>query len=124
VAALRAARLDAAFLDRPADDLSGGEAQRMCVARTLLTRPRAVLFDEPTSSLDAASARAVEALATGLASAGTPVLWVTHELDQAQRLADHVMVVIDGRVAQAGDREAVLGHPTPAVRRFLAGGDA
>lgn len=107
---------------RPAADLSGGETQRMCLARTLLTRPRTVLFDEPTSALDPAAARAVERLATGLARRGTPVVWVSHDLGQVRRLADHVVVLLDGRVAQAGPSDEVLGRPVPAVRRFLAGG--
>lgn len=109
---------------RPAGELSGGEAQRMCLARTLLTRPAVLLFDEPTSALDPASARVVEQLATRLASAGTPIVWVSHDLDHLDRIADHLVVVIGGRVAQAGPYADVVGDPTAAVHRFLAGGTA
>lgn len=112
VAALESARLSAEFLDRSADDLSGGEAQRMCLARTLVTRPDALLMDEPTSALDPAARRGLERTAHRLADGGRPLVWVTHDLEQCRRLADEVVVLIAGRVA--GDRERA---------RFLAADD-
>jgi len=90
--------LDAGLLERGADDLSGGEAQRMCLARTLLTGPEVVLMDEATSALDVDARQNVECLACRLADEGTPVVWVTHDLDQAERLGDRVVVVVGGRV--------------------------
>jgi putative ABC transport system ATP-binding protein len=90
------------FLDRPADELSGGEAQRMCLARTLATAPEVLLMDEPTSSVDARSRRALEDMTQALARDGVPVVWVTHDLPQARRLADEVLVLAGGRVAYAG----------------------
>lgn len=108
--------------ERDAGALSGGEAQRMCLARTLMAEPEYVLFDEATSSLDPASALDIEALATGLAAAGTPSAWVTHDLDQMRRIAHHLVVVIDGHVVQQGDADAVLGSPVPSVAEFLMGG--
>jgi putative ABC transport system ATP-binding protein len=84
--------------DRQADDLSGGEAQRLCLARTLLTDPEVVLMDEVTSSLDVDARLTIETLARTLADGGTPVVWVTHDLDQAERLADRLIVVVDARV--------------------------
>jgi putative ABC transport system ATP-binding protein len=107
-AALRDARLDAAFLDRSADELSGGEAQRMCLARTLVTRPEALLMDEPTSALDPDARRGLERTAHRLATGGRPLVWVTHDLEQADRLADDVVVLIDGRLAGADDRARFL----------------
>lgn len=103
VAVLQRAGLSGDLLDRIADDLSGGEAQRMCIARTLLTGPEVVLMDEPTSSLDPANRRAIEVLARELAGAGLTVLWVTHDLAQAGRLADDVAVLVDGRNATADE---------------------
>ncbi len=107
-AALRDARLDAAYLDRSADELSGGEAQRMCLARTLVTRPEALLMDEPTSALDPEARRGLERTAHRLAEGGRTLVWVTHDLDQAGRLADDVLVLIGGRVASEDERARFL----------------
>ena len=85
------------FLDRTGDDLSGGEAQRVCIARALLTDPRVLLMDEPTASLDPASRRAVEELARDLASRGLAIAWVSHDHEQVGRLADHLVVLDRGR---------------------------
>jgi putative ABC transport system ATP-binding protein len=107
-AALRGAGLAAAFLDRSADELSGGEAQRMCLARTLVTGPEALLMDEPTSALDPDARRHLERTARRHADEGRPVVWVTHDFEQADRLADEVLVVVDGRMATDEQRERFL----------------
>jgi putative ABC transport system ATP-binding protein len=100
--------LGPAVLDRVADQLSGGEAQRACIARTLLTGPEVVLMDEPTSSLDPSSRRSVEHLARGLADDGLGVLWVTHDLVQAHRLGDELVVLVEGRNADDDETAAYL----------------
>jgi UDP-glucose/iron transport system ATP-binding protein len=92
------ADLDARFLDRAADSLSGGEAQRMCLARALAADPAVLLMDEPTSSLDEAARGALEDLARRLVASGVPMVWVTHDLDQAARLADWRLDMRAGRV--------------------------
>ena len=99
--ALERAHLPASFLDRPAGELSGGECQRACLARTLVTEPEVMLMDEPTSALDQDARAALERLAGELARDGVPVVWVTHDLPQARRLADWVVVMAGGRVAEA-----------------------
>jgi putative ABC transport system ATP-binding protein len=101
--------LDRALLLRAADDLSGGEAQRLCLARTLLTRPEIVLMDEPTSSLDVASSSTVESIVRSLAEHGVGIVWVTHDLAQARRLSAQAIVLFDGRLADPVERERFLG---------------
>ncbi len=90
--------LDAAFLEHGATTLSGGEAQRVCLARTLLMQPQVLVADEPTAALDEAASRTLEDLARGLADDGVPILWVTHDLAQVERIADRRVVLEDGRV--------------------------
>jgi putative ABC transport system ATP-binding protein len=96
------------FLDRTGDDLSGGEAQRVCIARALLTEPKVLLMDEPTSSLDPASRSAVEELVRGLADHGLGIAWVTHDHSQAIRLADQVVVLRNGHKLSRPDAESYL----------------
>ncbi len=97
--ALERARLPVGFLDRDGDSLSGGEAQRVCLARTLVTQPQALLMDEPTSALDPTATRGLEDLGRSLATEGMPILWVTHDLAQADRIADERIVLVGGRLA-------------------------
>jgi putative ABC transport system ATP-binding protein len=97
IAALDQVGLASEFLERTADDLSGGEGQRVCIARTLLTDPRVLLMDEPTSALDPTSRRAIEDLTRTLAERGLAIMWVSHDHDQVERLADHLVVLRNGR---------------------------
>jgi putative ABC transport system ATP-binding protein len=74
------------FADREASTLSGGEAQRACLARALATKPQVLLMDEPTSALDAEATAVIEDLVRALA---IPIVFVTHDAAQAQRVGDH-----------------------------------
>lgn len=121
VGALERVGLPAEFLTRDARELSGGEAQRVCLARTLVTAPDVVLMDEVTSSVDPAARSGLEDLARALARIGVPVVWVTHDLEQMGRLADHVVVVVAGRIVHTGAPGTLArGAPTEALQ-FLAG---
>ena len=105
---LERAALDRSFLQRDAGELSGGEAQRACLARALATNPHVMLMDEPTSALDAKATTVLERLARQLVDDGTPVIWVTHSREQLQRLADDVLLIDRGRVDRSGTPEEVL----------------
>src|SRR6266566_7665560 len=81
--ALKRVALDPSLLAQEARTLSGGELQRMCLARTLVTQPEALLLDEPTSALDAQPKRVFEHTARDLAAQGITIIWVTHDDAQA-----------------------------------------
>ena len=89
--------LTGSWLERDATALSGGEAQRMCLARTLMAQPRVLLLDEPTSAVDAAAARVIEQAVRDLADDGIAALWVSHDPAQVRRIADRVIGVEHGR---------------------------
>ncbi|MFQ5966974.1 MAG: ATP-binding cassette domain-containing protein [Acidimicrobiia bacterium] len=101
--------LSSAFLGRAADNLSGGEAQRLCLARTLLTEPETLLMDEPTASVDPELRRGLEEEVLGLADRGVSVVWVTHDHDQMRRLATHVVGLEKGQITYEGPPQEDLG---------------
>jgi iron(III) transport system ATP-binding protein len=104
--------------DYPAT-LSGGEQQRVALARCLATEPRLMLLDEPFSSLDAHLRERVRAEAVAvLRGSGTPTLMVTHDPDEALRVADRIHVMHDGRIVQSGSPAELYGRP---VNAFVAG---
>lgn len=101
-AALDRVALDPGLLGQEARTLSGGELQRMCLARTLVTGPETLLLDEPTSALDSQPKLAFEQAAKDLAANGITIVWVTHDDVQAARVADRVYQLRDGRLTVAG----------------------
>ncbi|SFR68718.1 phosphate ABC transporter ATP-binding protein, PhoT family (TC 3.A.1.7.1) [Halogeometricum rufum] len=103
-------RLDIADYEaKDVGDLSGGEAQRVALTRTLVNDPDAFLLDEPTSNLDAGTEAYVEALIREVvADFGIACVIVTHDPDQARRLADRVLSLEDGAVSDLGPAREVL----------------
>ncbi|MDI3487819.1 phosphate ABC transporter ATP-binding protein [Methermicoccus shengliensis] len=88
------------LLDNDATRLSGGEQQRVAIARALALKPKTMLFDEPTASLDNENVIKIESLVMKLVkSKGLTVLWVTHDFEQAKRLGHRIAVMRNGRVA-------------------------
>jgi len=127
----RAIRVDEALklagLERhastPARVLSGGEQQRLCLARALSLEPDVLFLDEPTSSLDPASTLAIERLLLDAQRRGIKVILVTHDIGQARRLAYDVMFLHHGRVIEHQDAESFFDDPrSEGARAFLSGG--
>lgn len=110
--------LGSELLRRDTGALSGGEAQRMCLARSLAAEPEVLLMDEPTSSLDESATERLERLAGELSAAGTPMLWVGHDLAQARRIAKEFLALRDGQVVATGSFDTI---DDAGIRRELFG---
>ena len=96
--ALKRVALDPGLLGQEARTLSGGELQRMCLARTLVTQPETLLLDEPTTALDAQPKQVFENTARDLAGQGITIIWVTHDDAQARRVSDRTYQLRDGHL--------------------------
>ena len=119
--AIERARL-ADLANRPARVLSGGEQQRLAIARALISAPRVLFLDEPTASLDPASTHAIEQQIREAHASGVTVVLVTHDIGQARRLGDDLLFLHDGRVVEAGPVTDVLDAPrSEAARAWLEG---
>ncbi|MBB5761084.1 phosphate ABC transporter ATP-binding protein [Methylorubrum rhodesianum] len=101
---------------------SGGEQQRLVLARAWAMQPDLLLLDEPTASLDPAATETIESLIVEMAGAGTAVLLVSHNLGQVARLADETVVLSAGRAVERGPTRSVLFSPrTAEARAYLTG---
>jgi tungstate transport system ATP-binding protein len=108
--------------DRPARKLSGGEAQRLALARALVRDPEILFLDEPTASLDPRQTKALEDIIATASSRGVKVVMSTHDIGEAKRLAGEVLFLAGGRLVEQGAAAAFFSAPaTSAARRFLAG---
>jgi ABC-type polar amino acid transport system ATPase subunit len=102
-------------------ELSGGQQQRVAIARALMMNPRAILFDEPTSSLDPELVADVLDTIRLLAADGMTMIIVTHEMAFARNLADRVHFMADGRIAESGTPDEIFKNPAnPQLRSFIA----
>jgi len=102
--------------------LSGGEAQRVAFARAIAYEPDFLLLDEPTSDLDPRNTAVIEEAIDTTRTRGLGVVIATHDMHQAERVADRVAVVLDGRVIEVGPTERVFDHPDdPRARKFIDG---
>ncbi len=107
---------------RPARKLSGGEQQRLALARALARDPEILLLDEPTASLDPAATRAVEEIVLMAAQSGIKIVMASHDLGQVRRLAGEVMFMVRGSLRERAPAADFLDHPTtPEAAAFLRG---
>lgn len=118
--ALRKVSLEG-YEDRAAVGLSGGEMQRLSLARAIVTEPEVLFLDEPTANLDPRNAEAIEGAISRLSrERNTTIVLCTHDLHQGQRLADRIGVMIEGRLQQVGSSLEVLEEPATAeIARFV-----
>jgi tungstate transport system ATP-binding protein len=108
--------------NRPARRLSGGEQQRLALARALARDPAVLLLDEPAASLDPAATKAIEDIVRAVSARGVKVVMSTHDLGQARRLAGDVVLLHRGRlIEQAAAQEFFARPKTNEARKFIAG---
>lgn len=110
------------FLNRNINDLSGGQKQKVSIARTLVNRPKVLLLDEITSSLDRISQHDIEELIQKINQKyGTTIVWITHNLDQALTIGDYSWVMMAGEVLETGKSEFLNNPKDERVKRFIKG---
>ena len=108
--------------NRPARKLSGGEQQRLALARALARDPQVLFLDEPTASLDPASTKSVEDLIRDVAARGIKVVMATHDLGEARRLGGDIVLMHRGRIVETSDATTFFSNPkTTEAARFVAG---
>ncbi|QYX55910.1 ATP-binding cassette domain-containing protein [Roseovarius sp. SCSIO 43702] len=110
------------MISRPAPVLSGGERQKLALARALIGGPDVLFLDEPTASLDGRATREIEEILVQARAGGTRLIMSTHDMGQARRLADDVLFVRGGRIEEHAAAQSFFTHPqSPQARAFLKG---
>jgi tungstate transport system ATP-binding protein len=108
---------------RPARRLSGGEQQRLALARALARDPEVLFLDEPTASLDPSGTKAVEDIIARVAASGVKVVFSTHDLGQARRLASDIVFLVSGRVAEHTRVQSFFTSPATSQGSAFVRGD-
>lgn len=118
---LKLVGLDEDFKLRKVDNLSGGEQQRVALARTLANKPKIVLLDEPTASLDPASTEQLEKLIIELnCRFKLTFIWITHDLTQAKKVSDYTIFLAQGKLVEAGKQ--VFSKPEQELTKLFING--
>lgn len=111
------------ILERQATNLSGGERQKLALARALVREPQVLFLDEPCAALDGRATREIEEILTRAAASGTRLIMSTHNMGQARRLADEVIFVLRGRIHEFGPADEFFAGPQTAQARAFLNGD-
>ncbi len=112
----------AALAEHPARVLSGGEQQRLALARAWALRPEVLFLDEPTANLDPSATREVEAIIGAIHAAGAKIVMTTHNLGQARRLGDEVLFIHQGRLAEHSPIDRFFSQPASSeAEAFIKG---
>ncbi|WP_107841585.1 ABC transporter ATP-binding protein [Metasolibacillus meyeri] len=114
--------LDESLLMRQAMDLSGGQKQKLAIARTLLNHSKILLLDEITSALDPHSVQEIEQLIMKIRQKGITIIWITHNIEQAQKMGDYIWVMAQGQVVASGTTSEIMNSNDAHVQAFLLGG--
>ena len=108
------------LVNSPAQKLSAGERQKLCLGRAILQKPNLVLLDEPTANLDPKTTEQVEELIRQFDRQGADVIFSSHQLAQVQRLAEHIIFIDQGEIKEKGPVGPFFSNPqTPAAKRYL-----
>lgn len=114
--------LDGSFLTRDAYELSGGQKQKVAIARTLMNRPKILLLDEITSALDPVSKGEIEQLIHKINKEyGVTIIWITHNLQQAKDIGDFIWVMMKGQLVESGDKSIFDHTKNSKVQQFFEG---
>ena len=109
-------------LNVPAKFLSGGEKQKLSLARALISNPSILLVDEPTSTIDPTTTLLIENMIREQSELGTKIIFVTHDINQAFRLANDAVMIYKGRIVEHGSVESFFQKPSSSfTKRYLSG---
>ena len=112
-----------AALHFPAPRLSGGEQQKLALARALIRRPNTLFLDEPCANLDGSSIREIEEILREAVQAGAQIIMTTHDLGQARRLADHVVFLNNGQIEEQASAASFFDAPSSVGASAFLNGD-
>ncbi len=119
IQALRMAGLDEGFMERRPDELSGGQRQRIAIARAIVLKPKLLVADEPTSSLDMSYRAGILELFLRLKEEGISTLLITHDIRAVEMVSDRVGVLYRGKLVEVGSSRDVLKEPMHPYTRYL-----